>query len=180
MATPDPNSPGYRPDAHTDRNLGDVGKGTEFGLDLYDLYCLGRVHYPNLAEWYSDMVRAAEPVSESLGKALNGTLYRQAHQDLVNLHSELQFALYKAWQAYAAVGPALVTVVDDFLATDGAARDAFNQEYSKLPGTREEMDERDGFDHPATPSDPPPSPGAPVDTGHTDSDPRTRTGGPQE
>jgi hypothetical protein len=179
MATPDPNQPGYRPDAHTDRNLGDVGHGDDFGLDLYDMYSLGRVHYPDLAEWYSDMVEAAEPVSETLGKALNGTVYRQAHQDLVNLHSELQFALYKGWQAYAAVGPALVTIVDDYLATDEAARDAFNEKYSEVPETGEDKVEHKGFDHPATPSDPPPRPGPPEHTG-VDSDPRTRTGGPQE
>ncbi len=180
MATPDPQSPGYQPDAHTDRHLGDVGHGTEFGADLYDLYSLGRVHYPDLAGWYSDMAQAGDAVSKSLDNALNGTLYRQGHQDLVNLQSELQFALYRAWQAYAAVGPALVTLVDDYLATDDAARERFNHLYSEVPGTQEQKHEHEGFDHPATPSDPPPAPGPPVETGHTDGDPRTRTGGPQE
>lgn len=182
MTTTDPTQPGYRPDAHTDRQLGDVGHGDTFGAALYDLYVAGRVHYPELAAWYAQMTTTADTVDGHLEAALNGALYRQGHQDLVNLHSELQLALYRSWEAYDATGPALVVIADDYLATDDGARTAFDTLMTHLYAdddmTAEEQHERAGLDRPADRAEPPPKPSGPVSTGRPVDVPR-HSGGPQ-
>jgi hypothetical protein len=182
VTTPNPNQPGYRPDSSTERQLGDVGDGTQFGIDLYELYILGRVHYPELAGWYSDMATAADAVVGHLEGALDGALYRQAHQDIVNLHSELQFALYRGWEAYDATGPALVQIADDYLATDDDARATFNKLTADLrqnpEPTAEEEHERKALDEPARRADAPPKPPPPTSTGRPVDVPRGG-GGPQ-
>ncbi len=180
MTTQHPNQPGHLSDPHTDRPLGDVGHGDQFGIDLYELYVLGRVHYADLARHYSDMATAADTVIGRLQSALNGSVYRQAHQDIVNLHSELQFALYRSWEAYDATGPALVQIADDYLTPDDAARETFvglvDDLRREAEPTAEEQHERKAIDQPAHSADAPPKPPAVTSTGRPDDVPRSAGG----
>ena len=182
MATPDPNSPGYRPDAHTDRNLGDVGSG--YGVRTGSL----RLVLPRAGA-------LPRPCRVVLGHGPGGgTGEREPGQGTERDRSTARRT--RTWSTSTAScssrstrpgrrtprsAPRWSPSSTTSWPRTSAARDAFNQEYSKVPGTRRGDGGARRLRPPGDAVRPTAINPAPrIDTGHTDSDPRTRTGGPQE
>ena len=74
----DPYGPGYHPDATGTRpNLGDVGNGNQFGLDLYALYRAGRVHFPEQAARFSGLASDAQYAGSAITGVQAAAGYRR-------------------------------------------------------------------------------------------------------
>jgi len=146
----DPYGPGYHPDNQGTRpNLGDVGHGNQFGLDLYALYRAGRVHFPDQAARFSELASSAQYAGSSIKDVQSSAGYPPPLATILDLRERLHNAIYQMTLALRDIGPVLVKVADDYAATDQAARDAFN-------GKIDSVEEAPQYDTPpATVPDPP-------------------------
>ena len=123
----DPYGPGYHPDNQGTRpNLGDVGHGNQFGLDLYALYRAGRVHFPEQAARFSGLATNAQYAGSSIKDVQTSAGYPPPLAKILDLRERLHNALYQMTTALRDIGPVLVKLADDYAATDQAARAAFN------------------------------------------------------
>ena len=123
----DPYGPGYHPDGQGTRpNLGDVGHGDQFGLDLYALFRAGRLHFPEQAARFSGLASDAQSAGSSIKDVQSAAGYPSSLAKILDLRERLHNAIFKMTVSPTEIGPVLVKVADDYAATDQAARDAFN------------------------------------------------------
>lgn len=137
MSTDDPYSPDYDPpNSGPGPGVGDVGSGTEMGLDLGPLYKAGRLTMPTLASLYSKYTSACDddtgPIGEQRGKV--GYSGGSAVYAIMDLHAELQLALRRTTYVVKDVGETLVQIADDYARTDEAAAAGFDHYLSTIRG----------------------------------------------
>lgn len=125
----DPTAPGYRPEHTGDVNdLGQVGSGRGFGVNLYYLYRAGRNDLPAVAGIYSERTWAVHDVTGTLRALLDlpSRGLDSASLRLLELRDEVHYALRETAQCMTAVGEALVRTATDYVATDEEAVAAFS------------------------------------------------------
>ncbi len=146
----DPYAPGYRPDGTSSRgNLGDVGHGNQFGLDLYSLYKAGRLHFPAQAERFSGLASDAQYAGHGVSSVQAAAGNPAALSKILDLRERLHLAIYKTTLSLRDLGPVLVKIADDYAATDEDARAAFRSMFGQV------SEQNLYSDPPATVPDPP-------------------------
>ncbi len=124
----DPYKPGYTPDGESSRDgLGDVGHGGQFGIDLYSLYRAGRVNFPDHAQRFSSLTYTMQASGAQISKVSGSVGNPAGLTKLKEIRETLHSAFYRTATILNEVGPALVTLADDYAATDGTARGSFNR-----------------------------------------------------
>ncbi|RYB90010.1 hypothetical protein EUA93_20880 [Nocardioides oleivorans] len=107
---------------------GDVGQGSDFGADLYELLRTGWVDFPALSlrwwEFATDADVADAQVRANAGR-LGGAGDRLV-SDMVDLGVDLQRALGDTTTSLRDTGTALVQIAQDYAATDAAAQAQFD------------------------------------------------------
>lgn len=125
---PDPYEPGWRPDyVGPDEDLGDVGSGGEFGVDLYHLYYAGRERFPAVSVLYAEMteqVHDTQPLGRGEFTRPDGGMH-PAHTLWIELRDELQDVLRKSSINLWDTGKALVETAESYARTDAEAARAF-------------------------------------------------------
>lgn len=148
MSSPDPYSPDYVPDEHASRpNVDGAGAGAGFGADLYALYRAGSQYFPEKAAAYSEITRDLAHTETYVEQAVADTNHELAMWWLSQLHDELHQAMYETTRTLRDIGPALVQVADNYVATDDAARAEYERYLER---------NRDREVRPETPYVPPP------------------------
>ena len=150
----DPDSPDYHPEHTGEQQHGDVGSGADFGADLYRLHAAGRVHLPATASAYSGYTDSIHQVTPYLGRMIEAGA--SALQPLVGVREALHVAFVKTSENCEAAGEALVAIADDYVRTDEAAADAFNDFRSDmtLPYNRQLDQPTPTVPEPTRPDDP--------------------------
>lgn len=129
----DPYGSDYHPDDQGSRpDLGDVGSGNQFGLDLYALYRAGRVHFPEQAARFSGLASDAQYAGSSIQDVQSAAGYPPPLAKILDLRERLHNAIYQMTLSLKDIGPVLVHVADDYAATDEAARTAFNNQIGSV------------------------------------------------
>jgi len=151
----DPYAPDYHPDDHGTRpNLGDVGHGNQFGLDLYALYRAGRLHFPEQAARFSGLASDAQYAGSAITDVQSAAGHPPSLAKILDLRERLHNAIYQMTIALRDIGPVLVKVADDYAATDQAARDAFDAQLGSVS-------EKGKYDDPPVTVPEPPRPDEP-------------------
>lgn len=149
-------SPPYDP---SDRR--DVGTGKDFAADLLALYRAGRLHFPELAAFYSGVTTTTHDAAQRvrfLGASTGGEYALTLVDQLREL---LQVELRRTTLALVETGEALVEIADDYSTTDQEANEHFR---TLLEQKRNQIDvpfvpTPPGLEDPfSTPYDPPPPP----------------------
>jgi len=145
----------YQPPAYDPDDGRDVGTGSDFGADLWALYKAGRLHFPELAAFYSGVTTSTHDVKQRVDflRASTGGEYALTLVD--NLRDLLQVELRQTTLALIDTGEALVQIADDYAATDEEASARFRSLVNDVDNT---------IALPAVP--PPPGPHAPFDSPH--------------
>lgn len=106
---------------------GDVGKGSDFGADLYQLLRTGWVDFPRLSQRYWDFTAEADGANARIDA--NAGQLGGAGDRLVagmsSLGADLQRALGDTTTSLRDTGTALVQIAQDYAATDAAAQAEF-------------------------------------------------------
>jgi len=124
----DPYKPGYTPDGESSRDgLGDVGHGNQFGIDLYSLYRAGRVNFPEHAQRFSSLTYSMQSSGYQITKVADSVGNPAGLTKLAEIRETLHAAFYRTATILNEVGPALVTLADDYAATDDTARGSFSR-----------------------------------------------------
>jgi hypothetical protein len=151
----DPYGPNYQPDAQGTRGgLGDVGGGGQFGTDLHALYRAGRLHFPQKAELFSGFASDAQYAGWSIDLAKGPAGDPPALSRILELREDLHHAVYQMATSLSAIGPVLVTIADDYAATDEEARGSFQVEMEANAGVDDYSDAPVTVTPPPRPEDP--------------------------
>lgn len=129
MPDSDPRAPGWRPEYTGDDSLGNVGRGTDFGADLYDLYRAGRNELPATARTYSELTSGVLGVAGHMRALFDapGRGPTAAHRKLLELRDELHDVLRLTSIRLMEVGTALVETANAYAATDEEATKEFTR-----------------------------------------------------
>jgi hypothetical protein len=124
----DPYSTDYHPPYSGPGKHGPVGHGSDFGVDLFELYEAGRIGFPTVAgqfylwstatTWYEDQIR-----TEAYANAGNPAPIAT----LLKLRQELEIALKATGRVLETTGETLTSLVDSYVRTDEKAEEEFNK-----------------------------------------------------
>jgi hypothetical protein len=125
----------YRPPTYDPNDARDVGTGSDFGADLWALYKAGRLHFPELAAFYSGVTTSAHDVRQRVDflRASTGGEYALTLVD--NLRDLLQVELRQTTLALIDTGESLVQIADDYAATDEEANARFRRLVNDVDNT---------------------------------------------
>lgn len=115
----------YQPPAYDANDTRDVGTGSDFGADLWALYKAGRLHFPELAAFYSGVTTSAHDAKQRVDFLRVSTGGEYALTLVDNLRDLLQVELRRTALALVDTGEALVQIADDYAATDEEANARF-------------------------------------------------------
>lgn len=149
----DPNAPDYQPTHDPGSPSAGAGSGADFGADLHQLYDLGRVRLPQIAEVFaaaSDALWATAPAVQGFAGRLGNPV---GLATLLEIQTDLNHAAYQGSQRSSAGGRGIVAMVDDFVRTDEEALAEFER-LTNLPEYSGRYDE---------PTPPAPTPRHPED-----------------
>jgi hypothetical protein len=118
------NAPNWRPSyAGFEPEIGDVGSGTGFGADIYQLYKAGRLHLPEIAQQYHDLTQLVHRTQGPSARTFDVDGYvERAHRLWMELRDELQEILRESCLNFEDAGAALVRVADNYVRTDEQAQ----------------------------------------------------------
>lgn len=121
--TEDPTRPGYVP-SYEGQDSRDLGGGTRFGGDLYDLYAAGQVYLPDVAGVYSAAASEIHYIQaqwSDISARLASFGAIKVGQELDRVFDALALNSKRLYDA----GEALVVQADDFARTDDDAAGEF-------------------------------------------------------
>lgn len=122
VGMPDPHEPGWRSKYTGDDSLGDVG--TDFAVELEELYKAGRWLFPGTALEYSVLTARLHRLGPTMQWVLaSGRTPEPAHALLLELRETLQDALRKSSIHIDAAAAALREIADAYARTDEATAD---------------------------------------------------------
>ena len=105
----------------------EVGTGKDFAADLLALYRAGRLHFPELAAFYSGVTSATHDAAQRVRFLRSSTGGEYALTLVDELRELLQVELRRTTLALQETGEALVEIADDYSTTDRAANDHFRR-----------------------------------------------------
>ncbi|MBL0749339.1 hypothetical protein [Nocardioides baculatus] len=115
----------YQPSPYDPSDRRDVGTGKDFAADLWALYEAGRLHFPELAAFYSEVTSATHDAAQRISHLQDSTGGEYALTLVGKLRELLQVELRSTSLAMSETGEALVEIADDYATTDQTANDRF-------------------------------------------------------